>query len=103
LITGTGIGPSVADRGAALPPEKGSAIVPFRKFILTPEQVEPMRQAFNKLCHALDLNWQPDDPATDLIAEKIVEVAATGELDPDIICAKVLGSIKGPTGSQSPA
>jgi hypothetical protein len=64
--------------------------VPFRKFSLAPEQVAPMRAAFDKLCKALDLSCEPEDPATDLIAMKIMEVAATGELDPDRICAKVL-------------
>ena len=72
--------------------------MPFRKFILTPEQVEPMRQAFYKLCEILDLNCQPDDPATDLIADKIMSVAATGDLDAESICAKVLEQLR-PTGS----
>jgi hypothetical protein len=58
--------------------------MPFRNFTLTLEQIEPVRQAFNKVCQALDLNWLPDDPATDLIAEKIMSIAATGELDPEI-------------------
>jgi hypothetical protein len=70
---------------------------------LTPEQIEPVRQAFNKVCQALDLNWLPDDPATDLIAERIMSIAATGELDPEIIYAQVLEQLKGPTGSPFPA
>jgi hypothetical protein len=57
--------------------------VPFGKFNLTPEQIEPMR---GKVCEALDLNNQPDDPVTDLIAIKIMEVAATRELNPDRSC-----------------
>ncbi len=77
--------------------------MPFRKFNLTAEQIEPMRAAFNRLCLSLDLNSQPDDPATDLIAEKIMSVAATGELDPESICTRVLEQLKGPIGSQSAA
>ena len=80
-----------------------SVNLPFRKFNLTPDQIEPMRRAFNKLCETLGLNWQPDDPVTDLIADKIMEVAATGDLDPDSIYAKVLEQLKGPTGTQSTA
>jgi hypothetical protein len=64
--------------------------MPFRKFTLTPEQIEPMREAFNKVCKALDLNWRPEDPVMDLIALKIMEVSASGELDPDTICARTL-------------
>jgi hypothetical protein len=49
--------------------------LPFRKFNLTPEQIEPLRKAFGKVCQALALNWQPEDPATDLIATKILEAS----------------------------
>jgi hypothetical protein len=54
-----------------------------------------MRQAFNKLCQALDLNWLPDDPATDLISEKIMDVASTGDLDAESIYAEVMERLKG--------
>jgi hypothetical protein len=68
--------------------------MPFRKYQLTPEQVEPMRQAFGTLCQALDMNCQPEDLATDLLVAKIMDVAATGELDPKRICAKVLEQLR---------
>lgn len=54
-----------------------------------------MRQAFNKLCQTLDLNWLPDDPATDLISEKIMDVASTGDLDAESIYAEVMERLKG--------
>jgi hypothetical protein len=67
--------------------------VPFRKFNLTPEQIEPMRKAFNKVCQALDLT---EGPERDLIAIKIMEIAATGELDPERIYAQMMERMKDP-------
>jgi hypothetical protein len=62
-----------------------------------------MREAFSKVCEALDLNCRPEDPVTDLICLKIVEVAASGELDPGRICAKVLEQVKtGPSTDALP-
>jgi hypothetical protein len=67
--------------------------VPFRRFNLTPEQIEPMREAFNTVCQALDLM---EGPERDLIAIKIMEIAATGELDPGRICAQMMERMKDP-------
>jgi hypothetical protein len=68
--------------------------MPFRKFALMAEQVEPLREAFGKVCEALGLSFSPEDPATDLVAIKILDVAATGELDPDRICDTVLSQLR---------
>ena len=68
--------------------------MPFRKFDLAPEHVEPLRAAFTKVCEALDLSCEPEDPATDLVAMKIIEVAAQAQFDPDRICALVVAQLK---------
>jgi hypothetical protein len=64
--------------------------MPFRKYDSDPTHVEAMRSAFRKVCDALQLRCDVDDLATDLIVLKIVEIAKTGELDPDRLCSQVL-------------
>jgi hypothetical protein len=64
--------------------------MPFRNFSVDPLHSEAMRVAFRLVCDALNLNCAPEDPATKLVAMKIIDVAAAGELDPEKICAKVL-------------
>jgi hypothetical protein len=64
--------------------------MPFRNFSIDPRHSEAMREAYRLVCDALNLNCAPEDPATNMVAMKIIDVAAAGEIDPKKICAKVL-------------
>jgi hypothetical protein len=54
---------------------------------------EVMRRAFQKVCHALRVNGDMNDPMTELIVTKIVGLAKAGDYDPDRLCSKVLTSM----------
>jgi hypothetical protein len=54
-----------------------------------PELIEAMRLAFRKTCETLRLT-DKDDVFTEIVAEKIVELAKTGESDPEQLCSQVL-------------
>jgi hypothetical protein len=67
-----------------------AARMPFSKHVIDPKHIEVMRLAFQKVCDALNLKCGPDDPQTDLIVLKIIELTKAGEVDPGRICARVL-------------
>jgi hypothetical protein len=46
--------------------------------------------AFNKVCDRLGLQCHREDPVTELMVDAIIEIAATGERDPDQLCEGVL-------------
>jgi hypothetical protein len=48
-----------------------------------------MRLAFHKACKALQLS-DKDDAFTEIVVTRIVELAKTGERDPDRLCSQVL-------------
>ncbi len=54
-----------------------------------PETIRDMSAAFVAACDALGLKVQ-DDPATRLVAEKIVEFTQRGVRDPDTLRKRVL-------------
>jgi hypothetical protein len=56
-----------------------------------PDDLEFMRAAFNKVCERLGLQCRREDRITDVVVDAIIEVAATGERDPDSLCEGVLG------------
>jgi hypothetical protein len=58
------------------------ATMPFSKHNIDPEYIEAMRAAFHRVCDALQLNCHADDPMTEIVVMKIVELANAGELDP---------------------
>jgi hypothetical protein len=57
--------------------------------------MEAMRLAFHKTCKALQLS-DIDDVFTDIVATRVVELAKTGERDPDRLCSKVLDALSAP-------
>jgi hypothetical protein len=59
-----------------------------------PELIEAMRLAFHKACQTLQLRSR-DDALTEIVAEKIVEFAKTGESDPERLCSQTLGALSG--------
>ena len=81
------------DRSVAyVPGGEGARAVtmPFSKHVVDPRHIEAMGLAFQKVCDALNLTCGPDDPQTDRIVLKIIELTKAGEVDPGRICARVL-------------
>jgi hypothetical protein len=63
--------------------------MPLSKHVIDPKHIKDMRLAFQKVCDALNLTCDPDDPMTDLIVMKIIELAKAGEVDSSCICGRV--------------
>jgi hypothetical protein len=70
--------------------------MPFSKYVVDPAHMETMRSAFRKVCDALQLSCDANDPMTEMIVMKIVELARAGELDPDRLCSRALVELNGP-------
>jgi hypothetical protein len=51
--------------------------------------IEAMRLAFQKACEALELG-DTADASTELVAEKIIELAKAGEIDPERLCSRAV-------------
>jgi hypothetical protein len=49
--------------------------------------------AFYRVCDVLQLKGEIDDPMTEIVAQKIVDLATGGERDPERLCAAVLASL----------
>ena len=64
--------------------------MPFSKYI-EHEQIEAMRAAFYKVCDALLLNGEVDDPMTEVVVNKIM--AKAGEHDADRLAEHVLNDL----------
>jgi hypothetical protein len=65
-------------------------ITPFLKGqAFQPEVVRIMGAAFDTACRRLRLADRTD-PATELVAKKVVEIVQRGERDPDRVCSGVL-------------
>jgi hypothetical protein len=62
------------------------------EYTCPPELMEAMRLAFYKTCKALQLS-DKDDVFTDIVATRIIELAKTGERDPDRLCGLVLDAL----------
>jgi len=81
--------------------------MPFSKYKIDPAQIEAMRAAFHRLCDVLQLNCDADDPMTEIVVMKIVQLAKAGEPDPERLCAAVLAEFepppaRGAAGSPAP-
>ena len=70
--------------------------MPFTGRAIDPNDLEFMRAAFNKVCERLGLQCRREDRITDVVVDAIIEVAATGERDPDRVCELVLVHLKEP-------
>ena len=65
--------------------------------------MEVMREAFHRVCHILQLSCDREDPLTELVVTKIVELAKAGEREPEILCIDVLAQLETPArGVTSP-
>jgi hypothetical protein len=67
--------------------------MPFSKYVIDPEHIEAMRAAFHRVCDALLLKCDRDDPMTEIIAEKIVGLAEAGEHDANRLAELVLNDL----------
>jgi hypothetical protein len=64
--------------------------MPFSKYVVDPAHIEAMRSAFYRVCDALQLSGGVEDPLTEIIVVKIIDLAKAGEHDPDGLCSRVL-------------
>jgi hypothetical protein len=69
--------------------------MPFSRHHIDPAHIEAMRSAFQKVCDALQLKCEVDDPMTEIIVNKIIAAAKTGEHDPDRLTSLVLANLVG--------
>jgi hypothetical protein len=69
------------------------ATMPFSKFDVDPEHIEAMWAAFHQVCGILQLNADADDPMTEIVFMKIVELTKAAELDPERLCIAVLADL----------
>jgi hypothetical protein len=74
------------------------ATMPFSKLDLDPEHIEAMHEAFRRVCDILQLQCSREDPLTDLVVMKIMELAKAGERDPEVLCIDTLAAL----GPRSP-
>jgi hypothetical protein len=73
--------------------------MPFSRCkIADPDVIEAMRAAFYRVCEILQLSCDREDPLTEVVVTKIVELAKAGERDPEILCLNVLAQLR--TSSQ---
>jgi hypothetical protein len=73
--------------------------MPFSKHNIDPEHIEAMRAAFHRVCDVLQLDCGREDPMTEIVVTKIVELAKVGELDPERLCIDTLAALEPePTG-----
>jgi hypothetical protein len=67
--------------------------MPFSKYTIDPEHIEAMRAAFYRVCDALLLKGEVDDPMTGVVVDKIVVLAKAGEYDADRLAEHVLNDM----------
>jgi hypothetical protein len=88
-------------RGTVMPISEG-----IEDHTLEPQLTDAMQQAFRKTCHVLQLKADANDPLTELVVAKIIELAKAGEIDPERLCSLVLISISeqlgGPESGATP-
>ena len=63
--------------------------MPFSRYNTADSSLmEAMGAAFHKVCEELRLNCDREDPLTEVVITKIVELAKAGERDPEILCRR---------------
>ena len=67
--------------------------MPFSKHQIEPARIEAMRSAFQRVCDALLLKGEVDDPITEIIVTKIVALATAGEHDAHRLAELVLNDL----------
>ena len=79
--------------------------MPFSKYNadFNADLMEAMRAAFYRICDILQLSGDREDPLTEIVVEKIVELAKAGERDPEVLCIDVLAQLEMPAQSEGRA
>jgi hypothetical protein len=74
------------------------ATMPFSKHnaAFNADLMEAMRAAFYRVCDILQLSCDREDPLTEIVVTKIVELAKAGERDPEVLCIDVLAQLEPP-------
>jgi hypothetical protein len=67
--------------------------MPFSQHHIDPAHIEAMRAAFYRVCDALLLKGDVEDPMTEIIVNKIIALAKAGEYDADQLAAGVLNDL----------
>jgi hypothetical protein len=67
--------------------------MPFSKYNIDPERIEAMRAAFYRVCDALLLKRDVEDPMTGIVVDKIVALAKAGEHDANRLAEQVLNDL----------
>jgi hypothetical protein len=70
--------------------------MPFSTYNVEPSLMEAMRAAFYRVCDVLQLSCDREDPLTEIVVTKIVELAKAGERDPEILSFAVLAELEMP-------
>jgi hypothetical protein len=71
--------------------------MPFSRYkIADADLMEAMRAAFYRVCEVLQLSCDREDPMTEVVVTKIVELAKAGERDPEVLCFAVLAELEMP-------
>jgi hypothetical protein len=78
------------------------ATMPFSKCTVDSGLMEAMRAAFHRVCDILQLSCDREDPLTEIVVTKIVELAKAGERDPEILCSKGLAEFETPAQGVTP-
>ena len=72
----------------------------IRESVFEPEAIERMTEAYEHTLRVLGLTDR-NDPITELVARKIIEIAEFGEADPDRLCQRALEAL-GKGSEQTP-
>jgi hypothetical protein len=66
----------------------------LREHAFGPEEIRVLASAFERALRTLRL-VDRTDPATEIVAKKIIELAQQGERDPERLCQRAVRSISG--------
>jgi hypothetical protein len=61
-----------------------------RNFAFEPAHIQAMHKAFDAVCIELQLSMASDDKLTELVGEKVIELAMAGERNVETLAARVL-------------
>jgi hypothetical protein len=77
--------------------------MPFSRYPTADSSLmEAIRAAFYRICDVLQLSCDREDPLTDVVVTKIVELAKGGERDPEKLCFAVLADLDMPLQEATP-
>jgi hypothetical protein len=65
----------------------------IRESVFDPEAIERMTTAYEHALKVLQLTDR-NDPITELVARKIIEIAGVGERDPDRLCQRAVEALR---------